>query len=190
MNPVRRLEGEGKESFFHRIYNSYGHSELRLAYNFTTQDGLFWTKWVRYDQLMSLDYHDRVPGTQDSKETFLAKASHRTIAPCEVIYDFDEPGKDFLTIKEMAKSFYKTHPNSAVYFTGNKSYHINTVVPELVFFNVQRRSEFKARLLSAAGADVQKAGESMIAIEGEPHYRSGKAKSEVCEWYPKDVAKR
>lgn len=155
-----------------------------------------WSKWIRYDTLMELDLEQHVPGTIDSKREFLEKASHRTIHPCEIVYDIDE--KDlYYVIEEGISIFeYKVFPDikahskyvndhlicgdRITWWTGNKSYHIHTFDQKLFGMRKRQRLDFKRRLLLFAGADIQKASDNtMIAIEGEPHYRSGRLKSQV-----------
>lgn len=192
-----------KEAFLFGLYNS-GATDLRLCYNYVRNGELFFSRWVRYDVLMELDSDDIVPKTFDTKRQFINKVSHRTIHPLEIVYDVDERIIDCKTqMRSLGKTFsvhkYKVYPEieslskaiylriersfkNKVYFTGNKSYHIHAINPSLSRMNKRCREEWREKELAACGADIQKKSENTpIAIELEPHYRSGRPKQEV-QW--------
>jgi len=199
-----RQPGDSKEEFLYRLYNT-GATDLRLCYNYVQDDELKFTRWVRYDHLMTLNPEEWVVGTKDNKASFLRKATHRTIHPLEVVYDVDvctidskprSTGLD-LSGKKLIVHRYFTYPNiismstaiafrlektylKKVYFTGNKSYHIHQYRPDFAKLRQRDRELAREVLLSKHGCDIAKKSEnSMIAIEQEPHYRSGKPKNEV-----------
>jgi len=195
---------ESKEVYLFKLYNK-GAVDLRLCYNYERDGVQYWSRWIRYDYLMSLSADERVHGTIDTKEGFIKKASHRTIHPLEIVYDIDEPeytrqtrtrsagstlivirDRKYPNIKSLSKRIYLRLGESYIkkaYFTGNKSYHLHQYRPEYSLLSARERELRREDLLWWVGADVQKKSENaMIAIELEPHYRSGKPKEEVCEW--------
>lgn len=192
-----------KEEFLFRLYNS-GATDLRLCYNYYKDGEMYFSKWIRYDHLMELRPDDWVKGTVDNRKDFIMKASHRTLHPLEIIYDFDERTIDVKThtnrsesniivhkyqkysdIKSLSKTIYlkiKGRFINKVYFTGNKSYHIHAINPSLSRMKLRSREDWREKELAKMGADIQKKSENTpIAIELEPHYRSGKPKQEV-QW--------
>jgi DNA primase catalytic subunit len=192
---------ESKEEFLFKLYNG-GAVDLRLCYNYVRDGEVCFTRWVRYDYLMSLEPNEKVHGTIDTRSEFLRKATHRTIHPYELVYDVDSSFFARSSVREASgKNIivqrYKTYPSikklseaicvrlgtkykKKAYFTGNKSYHLHVFRQDFLFLNQRTRENKREEELWISGADVQKKSEnSMIAIELEPHYRSGKIKCEV-----------
>ncbi|KKL72046.1 hypothetical protein LCGC14_2088840, partial [marine sediment metagenome] len=108
---------------------------------------------------------------------------HRTVLDIEILIDIDDKGKH-KSIENKAKSICrKLRKENIVFsccFTGSKSYHISILFPELRKHDNSNVQEFKGVFLKKIGGDLQKSSKnSMIALEGEPHYKSGKLKVEV-----------
>ena len=90
----------------------------------------------------------------------------------------------FSSIKRKAQWIYyelkKKGYEPTVYFTGHKSYHLSICNPKLKQYEPYQRVELKRHILEEYGGDLMKSGKRcMIAMESEPHYRSGKRKAEV-----------
>lgn len=179
-----RSKFENKNDFLWYILNNLGCNDLALCYSYRAKDGsLRFSKWYKYMALLHLDFNDNVPATNDTREGFIRKVSHRTILDIEVCIDLDEKGK-YKSIRNKAKSIARKLKKAGIkyksYFSGSRSYHFSILFPKLRDANPEARKEFKSHFLSWIGADAQKASErSMIALEGEPHYKSGKNKKEV-----------
>jgi len=67
-----------------------------------------------------------------------------------------------------------------VFSTGSRGYHLHCLVPELALLPKAEVKKFKAYVLKKYGADPAKATlRTMIAIEGSPHWKTGKPKTLV-----------
>jgi len=181
---ISRNYFQTKVDFLYYLYNNLGCNDLRLCYSYPKQDGsVGFSKWVYFRVLASLNDKDIVPGQNITTKEFLVKCSHRTVLDIELMIDIDEKGK-FLSIKNHARSICRKLDKANIpyscHFTGSKSYHISVLFPKFRFMKPSDVKELKSLFLSVVGADTLKSSDnSMIAIEGEPHYRSGKIKKEV-----------
>jgi len=202
MNGLHPEKYRSTEEYLFHIYNDLGFTDLEVAYNYTTKEGdLKFSKWVRFDYLMSIDYFEKVEGTFDTKESFLKKVTHRSVLDIEVLYDFDEgynQDKSIEGIKKYAKDCIKKLNDAGIYgecfFSGSKSIHYSTLFPQLRQMTKHKRAEFKMRLLNpllntktyegktqvSFSADLQKKSErTMIALEGVPHWKTGIKKERI-----------
>lgn len=179
---LNRSKFDSKDEFFWHILNDLGCSDFALAYSFKRKDGsIGFSKWVTYMSLLHLDFKDRVPGTFDTRQQFIQKASHRTILDIEILIDIDGEGQ-FKTIKNKARAICRKLTKFGFEYTccstGSKGYHISLLFPTLR--GDPDAQIFRSSFLSWIGADVQKASSrAMIALEGEPHWKSGIIKAEV-----------
>lgn len=184
---LRRKPGWNNATFLYHIYNDLGVRGLRVAHNYEEDGEIRFSKWIDYNTLMHLDPDERVEGTYMTRDDFVAKATHRTILDIEVMLDIDEPADQagLATIRETSAAiiaFLRKHGFSfVVHHTGNKSYHISFLHQDLRQRNETERKKLKSWILDESlGADAMKASDNqMIALEGAPHYRSGKPKKEV-----------
>jgi hypothetical protein len=178
---IERDMSLGKEDYLFWLFNKFG--DYKLCYNFTADDGTqCWSKHISYSTLMAYNYDDYVPDAKMKKEKFIEKVSHRSVFDVEIIFDIDEYD-GFLSIKQ--KTFYlcrdldKKEIDYSIYFTGNKSYHVSAIFPELRFVSERTKDKMKTEVLKFYKADVQKSKNTMIALEGEKHYKSMKLKTRV-----------
>ena len=180
---VERLDGESKDGFLWRLYNDWGCSDLRIACSWQTPNGLIFSKWYKYHKLLQYPRTTYLPDIKMQRQQFIDKASHRTVLDIELLIDVDEVGK-FKSIRNKAISICKKLNAANIayscHFTGSKSYHISIIVPQLRGCKHYEAMDIRGKLLKHLGADIQKASSnSMIAMEGEPHYKSGKIKEKV-----------
>lgn len=172
-----------KEDFLFHIYNNLGCSDLKLCCSYIINGELCFSKWIKYHDLMHYDFDEYLPNTKYTRKRFMKECSHRTVLDIELMLDIDEPG-EFPTIKDKAIDVCQKLTNSKVnftcYFTGSKSYHISIIMPELRDWPKRLKLKaFKLITIKFCG-DIQVAMQNhMIAMEGEPHYKSGKIKSKV-----------
>lgn len=183
---LRRPEGWSNDDLLYHIYNDLGYRGLRVAQNYTDENGeLGFSKWIDYETIMHTAPHEQLPNTYKTRKEFVEGVTHRTILDIEVMLDVDEPAPGFESIKETSAAicaFLKQHGFTfVVHFTGNKSYHISFLVPELREHDHRTRKQLVSWIISESlGADEMKSSENqMIALEGAPHYRSGEPKQEV-----------
>lgn len=184
---LNRSEYRTVEAYLFHLYNDLGCVDLEVAYNYKTKDnGIGFSKWVRFDLLMFLDYNEAIPGTFDTKESFLSKATHRSILDVEVLLDFDEtPYGSTLPedIKKYASTMCKKFSNLGFsfesFFSGSKSVHCSFIFPQLRSMDKHTRERFKKHFMIKYGADLQKSSNrTMIAMEGVPHWKTGVVKEE------------
>lgn len=177
----KRIEFETQTDWLFYLYNNLGCEELALQMSGTLPNGEIWfSKRYKYTYLMDLDPFERIPlsNNPNSKTipvcTFLQKATHRTILDIELVFDVDdEPILE--TAQNIIKKYAKNNP--VCYFTGSKSYHIHIFDERLRNSNMQR---FRQKILLNNNSDSGKGSSNqLIALEGAPHYRSGKIKEEV-----------
>lgn len=117
------------------------------------------TKWT--------SYHEAVFPIGIGEDWKLNKINQRQILPCEVVLDLEsKEGIDQIIrrLKEQQTEHY-------VYDTGSRGFHIS------LFFSRDLTREEKEKIISAFGADLQKATDrTMIALEFTSHWKSGKIK--------------
>jgi DNA primase catalytic subunit len=125
-------------------------------------DKIIPTKWKHYSEVIfPVDFY------QDYKIEWI---NQRQILPNEVVLDLEE--------KEMLSSILRTLENLGLVFyafdTGSRGYHIH------IFFKRELSEKEKSDIIKYFGADIQKASsKTMIALEFENHWKSGKIKELV-----------
>lgn len=208
MKLVFDKESYTKEDYFWMIYNKLGCKDLALQCSFTDPSGdVFFSKRLRYDELMNYDQDEYIPHVKMTRKRFVANATHRTILDIEIMFDIDDvydlkeffeyevfDGTDlvctdikvpkFESIKDKSEWIYRELTalgfEACVHWTQNKSYHISVLVPSFRTMDKKYRRYVKRSVLWRYGADMMKDVESqLIAIEGCPHYRSSKEKIQV-----------
>ena len=186
-----RYEGN-KEEILYEMFNNKGYSELALSYNYSKEGETHFSKWVRYTTLAHLDWNELIPNYPIliTREQFIKKASHRTVADVEILFDIDDRDlginhkfkyssisekceKIFLALKEL-------NLNPKCFHTGGKEYHISIIKPELRDMSLWHRRQVKSAVLSYYGTDLMMAtNRKMISIQGTKHRKTGKLKQEV-----------
>lgn len=202
MYSLNRNEYSTNETYLFHIYNDLGFIDLEVAYNYIRKDGsIGFSKWIRFDYLMSIAAEDTVKGTFDTKKKFLDKITHRSVLDIEVLYDFDECEEgtsDPLRIKEYAKQAISKLNKAGIYgeayFSGSKSIHYSVLVPPLRKCTKYQREVFKQNALRPLcvtdtysgrtdvmfSADLQKKSRrTMIALEGALHWKTGRRKERI-----------
>ena len=187
---LNRNEYGSTESYLFHLFNDLGFVDLELSYNYKRADGgIGFSKWIRFDEIMAVDYKEIVPGTRDTKENFLSKVTHRSVLDIEVMFDFDETpwgSTDKEDIKKYAtKKLLELRRKGftfEAFFSGSKSIHCSVMFHQLRDMSKRNREFFKRQFLEKFSADVQKAiGRNMIALEGVPHWKTG-IKKEVFNY--------
>lgn len=180
---LNRNEYMSNESYLFHLYNDLGASNLRIAIANKNNDDIFWSKWISFEELMHKDQEEIVWNGLSKKE-FIEKSNNRTILDIEVMLDFDEApgfGKDKQAIKEFARQYLKLFWNKGfcfeAYTTGSKGIHVSLLFPELRNLNRSDRENFKKYFIKKHFADKIKYHDNcMIALEGSPHWKTGKIK--------------
>ena len=201
MYKLNREEYKSTEAYLFHLYNDLGYTDLEVCYNYKSKNELRFSKWIKFEYLLSLNPQDKVEGTRDTKIKFLEKVTHRTILDIEILYDFDETdngSKAKEDILEYAKKGINKLNSAGImgeaYFSGSKSIHYSVLVPALRNMSVAVRTKFKEKALRpllnfykySGKTDVlffsdgmKKSNRCMIALEGVPHWKTGIIKKKV-----------
>ena len=160
---------------------------------------MHFSKWIKWEDLLHLDWHSIVPNTRLTKERFIKRITHRSILDVELLLDVDT---DFIawenalerktnlcffpSVELKSKWIFKKLKSlgfdPVAYKTGSKGYHISLIMAFLRDMDIWDRKLLKEQVMEHYGADLQKANERvLIALEGNKHWKSGKIKEEV-EW--------
>lgn len=148
----------GKQNTNFRIFNNYIKSDGSKGF----------TKWVHY---------------LDATEKQKSEATHRTLLKNEIVLDFDPFNNETLEeLKERVKvvclSLNKEKINFNCYSTGSRGYHIHIFIKMLFILNKNERIEYRNEFINYYKAEAQKNTENVpIALEGVPHWKSGKEKT-------------
>lgn len=154
--------------------NKYG--DFKIAQATKNRDGtITWTK-----------HYSVLECWQDEKKIFfLKKANNRTSHPHEVILDFDNNPTP-QQVEKIYEELTKKHSSWKIelYHSGSRGYHIHiTIIPsdnEEFYFLQKKESMNKIRnyLIKKYSCDTTKISDkTMIALEHEPHYKTGKLKT-------------
>jgi len=184
---INRESYSNNETFLFHLYNDLGYTDLEMAYNYNDRDGnKRFSKWVRFDYIITIENDERVEGTIDTKKSFFNKITHRRILDIEVVLDIDEtpagstnPDEIKIYSKNILKDLKAKGFGFEVYFSGSKSIHAHFIFPQLRLMRKYDRTRFKRDFISKFGADKMKSSDrTMIALEGAPHWKTG-VKKEV-----------
>jgi len=179
-----------QEAYFLHLVNDLGAGDLSIAYF----DGNAWSRWFNFLELQHKNRTDII-WKGITVEEFYEKVNNRSVLDIELIYDFDEDesgSQDPIKIKEYAKKSIKILNSAGIfgeaYFSGSKSIHYSVLIPKLRDLSKRQREEFKQRALAPLNkhndfifkADLSKKSErTMIALEGQFHWKTGKIKRKV-----------
>ena len=167
MNPPS-FYGLSKRLYLQTLCNKYGDFKVatRLPNN----------QWSKHTSVMEV-WHD--------EDMFwrLEKATDRTSHPCETILDLD-PGKD--ETQEETNAQFKQIINQLdikqipykAYFSGSRGYHIHFINTDFINLNEYEKQIMRRAIIKEYGCDLaKKSTSSMIAIEFNPHPKTGKVKT-------------
>ncbi len=103
---------------------------------------------------------------------FFNNINNREILPNELVIDIENNSQD--NLNRIIKKIKEDKINNAyVWTTHSRGYHIH------IFFNKQLSKDEKLYLIKRYEGDENKAGNTMIALEFSPHYKSGKDKEMI-----------
>lgn len=202
VNITTKLDYEDKWDYLKRLYNQYHY--LEVCHSWKDIDGFHFSKWVRIHTLMLLGWKDKLSlyiENNPTKDNFVKKISHRLVLPDELLVDIDDTSvynqyyplnysPTFMTmelklkyvLKGLEKMFNISRMNFSIYNTGSRGYHISVMLPWLSELTEYQKQVYKHHILSELSCDTQKsASRCMIALEGEPHWKTGIKKELVDE---------
>lgn len=126
-----------------------------------------WKKWKNFSEC-----------TEEEKE----KANLRNIFVPEILLDMESPEQLDEVQKKLAALNYKGN----VYDTNSRGKHIHLNFNNLAKYTQEERKEIRKVFIKYFGCDLSKASEeTMVAIPGKPHFKSGNIKTLIGE--PTDV---
>ncbi len=185
-------EFTNKQEYLYYLYNNLGFTNLEICISTVKGEDKVFSKWLKFSSLLEKSGEEWIKGAFNEAESrpytrdeFIEASSHRTIMDIELMLDIDET-EIFSSIKDKSVYIYQNLKRLGfsphVSFTGNKSYHISVLLPELRSLTKKGRKFIKDILIEDFGGDPQKSSERcMIAMLGAIHYKSGKPKKKE-EW--------
>jgi hypothetical protein len=184
---INRRKGQSNIEFFYFLSNKLGYSELCICHNYYSNGMKGFSKWMNFLDLLKYEPEEYIKEVFCTREEFINKATHRSVLDIELMIDIDEPG-NHKSIKEKGMDLCNRLEKLGIFFTchfsGSKSYHISILVPKLKNKSKAYILNYKQRILSQLiSSDGQKASSrNMIALEGVPHWKTGKIKTEVLSF--------
>lgn len=149
--------------------NKYGDFMVARAWRDHATGEMRWTKWRSVLECWHSDEGIR----------FLETANNRTVLPCEIVIDIDDPPQDQKS-QIITTWLNKIGQTYTIYHTGSKGYHIHMIIPELLNYTRTQREVYRKTFFNDIPVDTHKTSErSMIALEGAPHWKTGNKKTEV-----------
>lgn len=190
---TRREVTEEKQSYLDNLMMCFQDKDMSVCYNYYKEGVKMFSKWINYWNLMHMDESEilsdmPIPIT---KKQFIDRVTHRSVLDVELMIDIDDdilfrgsywehkfhsiPMKAFYIMRHLDELGVRY----SCYWTQSKSFHISVIVGWFRELSYNDRVLVKEQLLGLYGGDLQEKGKSMIAIEGEMHYRSCMKKVEV-----------
>lgn len=169
-----------KEEYFWYLSNKLGFDNLEICYSYYQNGEKYFSKWISFLWLMEQEPNIYIQKIHMTREEFINKSSHRSVLDFEIMIDIDEKGR-FKSIKNKTIAILNKLNRAGIkyscYFSGSKSYHVSILLPELKWCSPKLRTKIKEVFLKSFGGDLQKASlRNMIALEGEPHWKTNKIK--------------
>jgi len=185
INKICRHKNQSNTELFWFITNKLGY-DVELCHNYITKEGnKSFSKWKSFMWLLHYEPNEYIQELYMTRQEFVDKATHRSVLDIEVMIDIDELGF-CKSIKDNAKKICEDLDKKGITYTccfsGSKSYHISILIHELRDLNSFSRELYKRKIIgSYFNSDIIKASKrNMIALEGVPHWKTGKIKQEVC----------
>lgn len=163
---------EGKKRHIDTLYYDYAmqDEDFRLAYTYHRGSVRYWSKWYNYLEV------------QASKKLII-KVNNRTQLKTECVIDIDprpeEENRAFNKRHERALKIIKTlnEIKWRDYSTGSRGYHIHIYKRDIAYMTKIQREKWRSNLIMLCGGDPMKRGDNvMIALEGTPHWKTGRHK--------------
>ena len=184
MKRINRRPDQSNMEFFLFLSNKLGFRDLCICHNYTIDNQKYFTKWMNFIDILKYEPDEYIKEVHMTRDTFIEKATHRSVLGVELMIDIDEPG-NHISIKEKAEDICnrlkKSNISFTCHFSGSKSYHISILVPDLRKQGRSYINNYKKRILSnLVKSDGLKAStRNMIALEGVKHWKTGNIKREV-----------
>lgn len=180
---IKIITSKEKKAILDKIYYEIGKQsfDFYVAGNYTKKGEIMFSKWKKYsDAVMPIDFDGKCnngKGDDWKKQKYFEQINQRQIFPNEIVLDLEETEQLEPIKKELNLMFKnKECDNFKIYFTGSRGYHIH------LFFKEDFTEEEKLFILKKFGVDEQKASnKNLIALEGFPHWKTGKIKELVYE---------
>jgi KaiC/GvpD/RAD55 family RecA-like ATPase len=151
--------------FLENISKSFGDFELFYVkgYDPDSRKAIAgWTTWKKYSEC-----------TEQEKE----QANLRSVLKEEIVLDIEQSERFDPIISELMRVPCRFN----AFRTGSRGYHIHMVFPELKNMESNNVQLVKENIIKHFGCDISKKSErNMIAIEYEPHFKTGNIKELVA----------
>ena len=158
-----------KKIWLDELYYEIGKQQFdyELCYIWKNNGNTKSTKWRKFSEAIFLIDFDGYCEYKKFK-WFFEKCNQRQILPNEIVLDLENSKRYELILNRLIeeKLFFRA------YSTGSKGYHFH------LFFDKILTPEDKGVIIKYFDCDIQKSSDkTMIALEFEPHWKSGKPKS-------------
>lgn len=174
-----------KDVYLFTLYNLFNAKDLRVFYDFIGSEGeICFSKWIRYDELMTYDWNTWETSLKMSRAKFTEKISHRTILNIEIVIDLDDVVPLFDTMLDHAlwatDKLFKAGFEPKMYHTGNKGYHIHYLDPALIGMSNHDTEKYKEQAILNYGGEAGKAkSNAPIMFEGALHRKTQQPKKRI-----------
>jgi|GEM_PF-5852907 len=162
-----------KKAFLDKLFYDVGKQnyDFFLAGTFLQKDGIIgFSKWKKFSECVFPIDFDGSCSSAWKKQKFFEQINQRSILPFELVLDLEDPKK----LEEIKNKLINLNLPFEIW-TAGKGYHFH------ILFNEEIPEENKLFYLKNFDVDIQKASKkTMIALEGVPHWKSGKIKE--CIW--------
>ena len=158
--------------YLQELCNKYG--DFRVARTWKNSDGSY--GWSKHVSVLAC-WHT------DEGLRFLTKVNNRTSLPCEIFLDIDKENslQRMHAICDALEYIY--HFPYRAYESGSSGHHIHILIKELALQPKWYREQLREFFIRKFDCDVMKKSESaMLALEGVPHWRTGRIKK-LLRWY-------
>jgi len=163
-------EPSSKVGYLQELCNRYG--DFKIAWSFDSSQGMIWTK---HRSVLECWHSDK-------GLWFLKNANHRNILNCEIVLDKDEGDNMLKWLLDTCSVLDSLSYPYRAYQTGSKGYHIHILTTELALCNRFNREQIREVVIDRFGCDLMKKSDStMIAIEDNPHWKTGNMKLLIRE---------
>lgn len=155
-----------KKEILDKVFYLYGKQKYDFWVCGTYGERKF-TKWKKYFEAVA-----NIDNNSSWEEiSYFNSINQRQILPNEVVLDIEEREKIGDIISKLLLGGYEFK----IFNTGSRGFHIH-----LFFGNEEFNEEEKRAIISYFGTDIQKSNDkNLIALEGCPHWKTGRNKVEV-----------
>lgn len=150
-----------KTEYLKSLYNQFGDYDLFYAKGYEPENKKMipgWSGWKKFSECSDID---------------LEESNLRSVFKEEIILDIEDPSK----IDSITEELDSIPVNYLSFSTGSRGFHIDIIFPKLRETEPNQVTEIKKSIIQYFGGDISKKAEhNLIALEYEPHFKTGNVK--------------